>query len=112
MTAPLTAPERSIPDHEIAAELPEYNGWHATYEYPGFISYAHPASDFVVCASSDFNGDGKLDIQIQTADFGYSLGENEPWPHAGRTAEKMFARLRPYLDKYHPTTASSTSKES
>lgn len=93
-----------VTDHELASALPEYNGWSAAYEYPGFISYTHPAADFVVCASSDFNGDGKLDIQIQTADFGRSLddGENASWPHEGRTAAKMFDRIRPYLDKYHP----------
>lgn len=98
-------------DHELQQALPEYNGWCSTYEYPGFINYSHPDSAVVVCASSDFNGDGKLDIQIHTADFSKSLndGENESWPHEGRTAEKMFARLRPYLDKYHPTTATAAS---
>lgn len=99
-----------VPDSELQAALPEHNGWRSTYEYPGFINYSHPDSDVEVCAASDFNGDAKLDIQIQTADFGKSLddGENAPWPHEGRTAEKLFARIRPYLDKYHPTT---TSKE-
>ena len=102
-----------VPDHELAAALPTYNGWSAIYEYPGYISYEHPDGDIVVCASSDFNGDGKLDIQIQTADGSRSLddGENDPWPHEGRTAEKMFARIRPYLDNYQPTTATA-SKES
>jgi hypothetical protein len=110
----LTDPEKTVSDHALQAQLPDYNGWSATYEYPGFINYAHPDGEFVVCASSDFNGDAKLDIQIQTADFGKSLddGENEPWPHEGRTAEKMFARIRPYLDKYHPTTNPSTTNPS
>ena len=94
-----------VPDHDLQAALPEHNGWRAAYEYPGYIHYSHPESDVIVCASSDFNGDGKLDIQIQTTDGrSFDDGENEPWPHEGRTAEKMFARIRPYLDKYHPTT--------
>ena len=98
-------------DHELQAALPAYKGWYSTYEYPGFIHYAHPDSDVIVCASSDFNGDAKLDIQIQTADgHCFDDGENESWPHADRTAEKMFDRIRPYLDKYQPAT--SNSKES
>lgn len=99
-------------DRELQIDLPKYNGWRAAYEYPGYIHYSHPDGDVVVCATSDFNGDGKLDIQIQTA-AGHSFddGENNPWPHEGRTAEKMFARIRPYLDKYHPTAAASASKE-
>lgn len=104
-------PQLKVSDHTLHAALPEHNGWYATYEYPGFINYTHPDGAFVVCAASDFNGDAKLDIQIHTADFGRSLddGENEPWPHEGRTAEKMFARIRPYLDKYHPITAQKES---
>jgi hypothetical protein len=96
--------EKTHADRTLQAELPEYKGWRSSYEYPGFIQYAHPAGDIVVLASSDFNGDGKLDIQIQTADFGRSLddGENAAWPHKGRTAKKLFARLRPYLNKYQP----------
>ena len=104
-----------VTDHELQAALPEYNGWSSTYAYPGFISYEHPDTNIMVCAASDFNGDAKLDIQIQTADGrSFDDGENAAWPHADRTAEKMFARLRPYLDKYHPTTATvpSPSKES
>ena len=102
-----------IADHVLQAELPEYKGWRSTYEHPGFIHYSHPDSDVVVCAASDFNGDAKLDIQIQTTD-GHSFddGANDPWPHAGRTGLKMFDRIRPYLDKYHPTTAASAPKES
>lgn len=107
--------DQPIADHLLQAELPEYNGWCSTYVYPGFIGYVHPDSDVMVCASSDFNGDDQLDIQIQVAD-GRSVndGENGPWSHEGRTAEKMFARIRPYLDKYHPSTtpAASTPKES
>ena len=102
-------------DHVLQAALPEYKGWRAAYEYPGYIHYSHPDSDILVCASSDFNGDAKLDIQIQTTDGrSFDDGENELWPHAERTAAKMFARLRPYLDKYHPDTATvpSPSKES
>jgi hypothetical protein len=99
-----------VPDHELAAALPTYNGWGAVYDYPGFINYTHPDTNIMVCASSDFNGDGKLDIQIQTTDGdSYDDGENEAWPREGRTAEKLFARVRPYLDKYQPTTL--TSKE-
>lgn len=110
---PASDPEPCVPDSELVAALPEYNGWRAAYEYPGYIHYAHPENSVVVCASSDFNGAGKLDIQIQTTvGDSFDDGENEPWPRAGRTAEKMFARLRPYLDKYHPTTAAGTSKES
>ncbi len=97
-------------DHDLAAALPEHNGWSAAYDYPGFINYTHPATNVMVCASSDFNGDGKLDIQIQTADgHSFNDGENEPWPHEGRTAEKLFARVRPYLDKYHPNMQSGTT---
>lgn len=105
----------AVSDHVLAAALPEYKGWSATYEYPGFINYTHPDGDIAVCATSDFNGDGKLDIQIHTEDFSQSVndGENKPWPHEGRTAAKMFDRLRPYLDKYHPATAATSgSKES
>ena len=99
-----------VTDRELQAALPEYNGWRATYEYPGFVNYAHPDSDVMVCASSDFNGAAKLDIQIQTTDGrSFDDGENDPWPHEGRTAKKLFARLRPYLDKYHPTAASKES---
>jgi hypothetical protein len=104
----------SAEDAQLADALPAYNGWIASYEYPGFINYAHPDTSTFVCASSDFNGAGKLDIQIQTRD-GHSFddGENEPWPYEGRTAEKLFARLRPYLDKYQPTTTpANVSKES
>lgn len=95
-----------VPDDELQASLPEYKGWQSSYEYPGFVSYTHPDSDVMVCASSDFNGDSKLDIQIQTTG-GHSFddGENAPWPHEGRTAVTMFDRLRPYLDKYHPSAA-------
>ena len=102
-----------VPDHELAAALPAYNGWVATYEYPGFVHYSHPDGDYAVNVSSDFNGDACLDIQISTADLARSIndGENAPWPHEGRTAEKMFARIHPYLDKYQPTPA-HTSKES
>lgn len=98
-------------DHELQVALPEYNGWRSTYDYPGYINYEHPDGRYVVCAASDFNGAEKLDIQIHTADLSRSLddGENEPWPRDGRTAEKLFARIRPYLDKYHPST---TTKES
>lgn len=94
-----------VTDHDLAAALPEYNGWRSSYEYPGFISYSHPDGSVMVCATSDFNGDGKLDVQIQTTE-GHSFddGENDPWPHDGRTPEALFARLRPYLDKYQPTT--------
>ena len=100
MLSPLVHP---VSDHVLQAKLPEYNGWRSAYEYPGFVSYSHPDSDYVVCAASDFNGDGKLDIQIHTADFGLSLdddGENDAWPLEGRTADKVFARIRPYLDRY------------
>ena len=100
---------KTITDLTLQADLPEYNGWSATYEYPGFINYSHPASVIMVCASSDFNGDGKLDIQIQTTDGrSFDDGENALWPHEGRTAEKLFERLRPYLDKYHPTTTKAS----
>jgi len=100
-------------DHDLSTQLPEHNGWRATYEYPGFVNYAHPDSDVMVCASSDFNGDGKLDIQIQTTD-GHSFddGENASWPHEGRTADKLFALVRPYLDKYQPTATANVPKES
>jgi hypothetical protein len=101
------AKQRIVPDAELQAALPEYKGWQASYEYPGFISYTHPDSDVMVCASSDFNGDRKLDIQIQTTG-GHSFddGENDPWPHEGRTAGKLFDRLQPYLDKYLPSKES------
>jgi len=106
-------PDRCVPDSELQKALPAYNGWHPTYEYPGFIFYTHPHGDYAVTIASDFNGDACLDIQISTADLARSIndGENGPWPHEGRTAEKMFARIRPYLDKYQPT-ASTPSKES
>jgi hypothetical protein len=110
---PRAAPE-TVSDHDLSAQLPKHNGWRATYEYPGYIHYSHPESTILVCASSDFNGDGKLDIQIQTTD-GHSFddGENDPWPHEGRTADKLFARVRPYLDKYQPTaTTTNVPKES
>jgi hypothetical protein len=103
----------NVSDRALLAELPEYNGWSATYEHPGFINYSHPDSNVMVCACSDFNGDAKLDIQ--TADGrSFDDGENAAWPHEGRTAEKMFARIRPYLDKYHPSAANAatTAKES
>ena len=106
-----------VPDCELQAALPEYDGWCSTYVYPGFIGYVHPDSDVMVCASSDFNDDddAHLDIQIQVSNgLIMNDGENAPWPHEGRSAEKMFARIRPYLDKYHPSTApvASTTKES
>lgn len=101
-------PAQTISDHDLHVRLPAYNGWSATYEYPGFIHYSHPESDVMVCASSDFNGDGKLDIQIQTTDgHSFNDGENAHWPHEGRTAEKMFSRIRPYLDKYHPSVTNA-----
>lgn len=100
----------NVSDSDLLADLPEHNGWRATYEYPGFINYSHPDSDVMVCACSDFNGDAKLDIQIQTTDGrSFDDGENEVWPHEGRTPEKMFARIRPYLDKYHPSAANATT---
>lgn len=95
-----------VSDRHLADALPEHAGWRAAYDYPGFINYTHPDSAVMVCACSDFNGDGKLDIQIQTADGqSFDDGENDPWPPQVRTAEALFARLRPYLDKYHPSAA-------
>ena len=100
----------TVSDHDLQAALPEHNGWRSSYEYPGYIFYAHPDTNVMVCASSDFNGDGKLDVQIQTADGdSFDDGENEAWPHEGRTAEKLFARLRPYLDKYQPSATNGES---
>ena len=99
-------------DRELQIDLPKYKGWRSTYEYPGYIHYSHPESDVVVCTTSDFNGDAKLDIQIQTTDGrSFDDGENDPWTHEGRTAEKLFARIRPYLDKYQPTPTTNLSKE-
>ena len=69
--------DQPIADHVLQAELPEYNGWCSTYQYPGFICYEHPEGNIVVSASSDFNGDEQLDIQVQTADFSQSLNDGE-----------------------------------
>lgn len=102
--------EIDVPDDgDLCRDLPEYNGWRATYEYPGFINYSHPDTDLNICATSDWDGEpGTLDVQVQTMDGwvspaphgGFSGGGKVEWPLVGRTSALMFALLKPFLDEY------------
>lgn len=95
-------------DSAMCAELPEYNGWRATYEYPGYIFYHHPKTELCICISSDFNGQGMLDVQVHNPVTGWyddgrgktSGGGELPWPYEGRSAAKMFELVKPFLDEY------------
>lgn len=95
-------------DAVLCDALPEYNGWHPSYEYPGHIFYTRPGQDLVIVATSDWEVNGTLDVQVQDDQgwcspapyLGFSGGGVVEWPYEGRTPEKLFALLKPFLDEY------------
>lgn len=79
-----------------------YRGWIFAYEHPGAFSFYHPKSDVTIYHTPDFNTDGYIDIQATLADQGVNLETTEV-VFPVRTAAALFAAVKPYLDKYHPS---------
>jgi hypothetical protein len=89
-------------------ELPDYNGWWFSYEFPGYFRFSRTDSPISVWATPDFEGEERINIQVEwTGDADYD--ENPPsdpvFPYAGRTAERYMALMRPILDHYQPIAA-------
>jgi len=81
-----------------------YRGWKFDYAYPGFFSYYHPRSDYTVFFTPDWSEKDMIDIQIAKND-GTSVDDGGDVPFRVRTAENLFAAVKPWLDKYHPGRA-------
>jgi hypothetical protein len=91
--------------------LPSYCGWQFTYEYPGFFCYSHPSSPASVCFTPDWDRDGEVQIEVQTLDGRFLGGALIPWPHEGRTAQKLFDLVKPYLDEHQPAGGGDEPEE-
>ena len=90
-----------VHDRDIADLLDKAHdvaGFTATYEYPGFIALRHPACLVEVIASSDFQDEETLEIQVQTPDGEICEGIASPsWPRGTRTVEAFRELITPYL---------------
>jgi hypothetical protein len=81
--------------------LPDYRGWHFSYEYPGYFCYSHPDNDFSIFFTPDWEGDETLPIEVQRGS-GAVVEEHcdrLPLPREGRTGQRIFEMVRPTLDK-------------
>jgi hypothetical protein len=91
---------------ELAHRLPEYDGWKATWEYPGYINWSNPqVPDIYVCATPDYRRDSTIAIDINnqrdgsTHEFDGGFGD-QFWPlGATRTPGTYMGVIRPVLDK-------------
>lgn len=90
----------------FAEQLPTHNGWRATWEFPGFLHWTHPALDLSLVATPDWESRGNPEITCDLQDRG---GEQmqfggrrwdvpHPWPRETRTPESYMAIVAPQLD--------------
>lgn len=86
----------------------EYLGWEFDYAHPGFFSFYHPRSEFTIFFTPDWSEKDVIDIQVQKND-GTSTDDGGDVPFTVRTPENLFAAVKPWLDKYHPSNKKSPS---
>lgn len=87
-------------DAEIvkALEGTKLAGFEATYEYPGFMAFWHPACGVEVLFTSDHSKRGTIQIDAQTHDGAYTTGIGElSWHPADRTLLAFCALAAPFL---------------
>lgn len=87
--------------------LPEYNGWKATWEYPGFLMWSRKNIDLTVIATPDWDSGGKEEIVVDLQDHEgerVTFGGKSPdrvieWPKSERSVDSYMKAVRPLLDE-------------
>jgi hypothetical protein len=82
-------------------DLPAYQGWEFSYEYPGYFCYFHADLPFRVAFTPDWSDDGTLPIEVTDNEGSYYEEHSDALelPHEGRTGRKLLDLVRPTLDK-------------
>lgn len=86
--------------------FPEYQGWHLSWVYPGFLCYSRPDVPRAVFFTLSWSLDGPLAIEVQDRDSGpVKYGDRctrrfveLPLLREDRTAQKIFDLVRPTID--------------
>lgn len=80
---------------DIEARFSIVEGWRFEYMYPGFLSYGK--DDLTLCFTPDFNGKGKVDIQLQSNEGdSFDFGDLVPYK-VPLSAETIVEIVRLYL---------------
>lgn len=92
--------------HDFVATLPEYRGWKAAWEHPGYLAFNCEGTDITVCATPDHETIGFISIDVLDEDGDHEDGEGDElvWPVEGRTTESFMALVSPTLDRLMPRT--------
>lgn len=78
-------------------QLPKVGRWTATWDHPGAICWMHPSIQKHVFATPDWDGNGKVAVEVHEPDGKISFTNYPAWPMTGRTLDGYLAIVRPVL---------------
>lgn len=91
---------------EFAAKLPEYRGWKASWEFPGYIAWRHPSIAQLELHATPDTDDGTPEIAIGfnedgglTKALGDALGTGEMFPWPDKTQDSYMSIVGAKIDK-------------